>query len=788
MFNNGTNNFYICELYDTLIGNYEKQTSLLQKDIRLSIETAHTLLDSFNLNNDKNRLKRGLMNVVGTGFRYLFGLATVKDVHKTIDITKQIETEQEGVIQSLNKLKAQSVTQLNLQLRQNKNMIDRLKLTYNRTAIIQKELATLSNTVRQTTTDFYDSMLKYSKYLLTYTALVNQRIAALTLLQTQALEYLHDIQLLMTAKISPRLVPIETIKDIFQTITTRLSEERSTFFITNPNPVYFYNNPNFFFHSSDDYIYINLKIALSSYQSTFEVYKIITIPLPLINNQTNNLYTTYKLPQYLALSTDKNYFIEISHEVYESCLGSPIKQCKNSLAIRTSNIPSCALSIFNDNMEGLTQICDSIMTIDNKLTQQFIPLVDDTYFVTGPLDSTPWILTCDEQHHPLTTPCTLCVVTLPCRCSLTTRTVIIPKTAYTCDKENIKVSTIIQQFHINFNFLTNWLYNTTITNTLTSHSFLNHTPNIQLPQIIETLPQITNKETLEYDKIDMDMKKLVTKMQNNKINTELIKQSRLPYILTNTSPSHVMTSIIMYTSIGLVIIIAVAILYLFIKVKTLNKILMVVTASIVTLPQTNALTLSHDWPKTEQTEINQIILPNTITYNLGFIMIVLCITIIITSIKKGIGYITHCYVRHYTLNTIQTNILLELTTFTQTTTIHVITIPTHYSQILIQDCSISLYSMIKNCCTSYIRLNWNKTTLSVKNKFARINLPDLIPVSILNKEITQQIIYDPNLFATLWVGMQGRYHSIPISIKNRTEREEETNEPPTIQPSDVINM
>ena len=132
------------------------------------------------------------MNVVSKGFRYLFSLATVKDIHKKIHITKQIETEQEGVIQSLNKLKAQSVSQLSLQLRQNKNMIDRLRQTYNRTMIIQKELMTLSNTVRWMTTDLYDIMFTYNKYLLTCTALVNQRVAALTLLQTQALKYLQD--------------------------------------------------------------------------------------------------------------------------------------------------------------------------------------------------------------------------------------------------------------------------------------------------------------------------------------------------------------------------------------------------------------------------------------------------------------------------------------------------------------------------------------------------------------------------------------------------------------------
>ena len=780
MFKNVTNNFHICTLYETLIGNYERQTSLLQKDIRLSIETAHTLLDSFNLNNDKNRIKRGLINVVGTGFRYLFGLATVKDVHKTVDLTKQIESEQEGVIQTLNKLKAQSVSQLNLQLRQNKNMIDRLKVTYNRTAIIQQELMTLSNTVKQTTTDLYDIMFMYSKYLLTYTALVNQRIAALTLLQTQALEYLQDIQLLMTTKISPRLIPVETVNDIFQTITARLSEERSTFFITNANPVQFYSNPNFFFYSSDEYIYINLKIALSSYQSTFEVYRVITIPLPLLNNQTTNLYTTYKLPTYLAISTDKNYYIEMSQEDYGTCSGTPIKQCKSNMAIRTTSIPSCALSIFNDNINRLTKICDSTLTTDKKITQQFIPLVDDSYFVTGPLDSTPWILTCDNQHHPLTTPCTLCVVTLPCRCSLTTQTLIIPKTAYTCDKESVKVSTLIQQFHINFNFLTNWYYNESVINTLTSHSFLNHTPNIQLPQIMSTLPQLTNNEILDYDRVDIDMRRLVTKMQNNKINMKLVTQDRFPYI--HNSSSHTITAIIVYTFIGFTIILGLITLFLYIKIQNLNKLIMVLTASATALPRTNAMTLTHDWPIQEQTGITQILVPTTIMYSLGFIMTILSITVIIVTIKKGIKYVINYQSRHYNKNIIQTEILLELTTFTQTTTLHIITIPTHYSQITVQDCSISLYSVISNGFNSYLRLNWNKTILSIKGKFSSITLPDLIPIPILNKTLTEKIIYDPNVFSTLWIGMHGKYQA--ISITNKTEGEEE----PVIQPSEVINI
>ena len=59
---------------------------------------------------------------------------------------------------------------------------------------------------------------------------------------------------------------------------------------------------------------------------------------------------------------------------------------------------------------------------------------------------------------------------------------------------------------------------------------------------------------------------------------------------------------------------------------------MVVTASAAALPRANALTLSHNWPKAEQTENTQVLLPTKTIYSLGFIMTTLCITVIIVTI------------------------------------------------------------------------------------------------------------------------------------------------------------
>ena len=85
---------------------------------------------------------------------------------------------------------------------------------------------------------------------------------------------------------------IERLEEIYKIIQAHLNTERSPFFITGPSPINFYNAPNFLFYAMTDNMYLHIRIPLSSYQATFEVYKIITVPLPINNNKLTNMYTT----------------------------------------------------------------------------------------------------------------------------------------------------------------------------------------------------------------------------------------------------------------------------------------------------------------------------------------------------------------------------------------------------------------------------------------------------------------------------------------------------------------
>ena len=99
----------------------------------------------------------------------------------------------------------------------------------------------------------------------------------------------------------------------------------------------------------------------------FEVYKIISVPLPLNNNQSLLMYTSYELPSLLTLSVDKNYYIDLSNEQYETCIGTPIRHCSHNIAIQTTSRPSCAVAIFTNQLNKISSLSKSTLSLHTNL-------------------------------------------------------------------------------------------------------------------------------------------------------------------------------------------------------------------------------------------------------------------------------------------------------------------------------------------------------------------------------------------------------------------------------------
>ena len=198
-------------MYDTFIYNYERQANLLQKDNKESIDTAHTLLDTYSTNSYAARQRRYLFNAVGKGFRYIFNTATLDDIYKSSHTVQQIATRQNKLLLQVDNIKAQAANYMSIQTRKNHNLLERIRNKVSRTIILQQQMTALTNSIRRSNTELSTALLAYGKYMMTYTMLVSQRVAALTMLQKQALEYLQNANLLLIGKISIRILPIERL-------------------------------------------------------------------------------------------------------------------------------------------------------------------------------------------------------------------------------------------------------------------------------------------------------------------------------------------------------------------------------------------------------------------------------------------------------------------------------------------------------------------------------------------------------------------------------------------------
>ena len=85
-------------------------------------------------------------------------------------------------------------------------------------------MASLAHTVKDELQNKYKVIFLYNKFLMTHVSLIDQRLAALHHMQIQTIEFLQSIQLLLTGKISSRLIAQLKIKKLHKIISKHLQK------------------------------------------------------------------------------------------------------------------------------------------------------------------------------------------------------------------------------------------------------------------------------------------------------------------------------------------------------------------------------------------------------------------------------------------------------------------------------------------------------------------------------------------------------------------------------------
>ena len=766
----------LCSLYEDVILTFNKQANLLYTDIQHNMDAIHSYSNNMQLNST-NRVKRGLVNIAGETMKFLFGLATNSDYENLLHIINKIENQNNRIAEIKNDAKQDLLSFITLQNKQNKDTLDKIKSNYDNVHALNQRINWLTSTLNNYTQEDITLHNIMNHFMHTVILLLHQRVTELQYLQTSSIELLQAIQLLQDNKLSPRLITHQQLQNLYGRITQKLRTAYPHLSITDPSVQAIYDRPTILHYISQTHIYIKLTIPLSSYDSIFTLYQVISLPLPISHNVTTVTTQIINLPQYVAISKQNKYYMQLNQEELQICHGDHIIHCPANLPIYPYKHTSCILALWVDDSILINSLCKSVSTFNVQIRPQIISLnpTSNQYYIINYNNTQEinWDLECINYRNRDRTiiACNWCIVNIPCGCTLITKTFQIKALTTSC-LELESQSQIVTNFPINLYFLYAYQYNQSILNNVTGTSLFNTLPYIQLPPKLQQL--INTPHFNQYQKqIQVETETLINKLKQNDVIyldpvTTMIDQLQL-----SLSDWPIWINWVYIALHVLLIIVCLVVIALIIKIRNLSHLVFLLTiansTSLRPVPQIEAFSISHHTVQQDnKVEINYIQFPQKEFYILSTLILMLLVLLGLLVIKQLYEHRIYLCApfKYFKNNKCQTEILLELYSPTNSVVVPIVSLDCHRSQVKIDDFEISIKSFVGHCFSKFLQVDWHNTKLSIINRFNNIQLNQLIPVPFHIAHHTRKIIMDNKFKINILLGNKGRYFQYELLQNN----------------------
>ena len=248
-------------------------------------------------------------------------------------------------------------------------------------------------------------------------------------LQTGFSNFLDGIHDLMRHKLSPHIVPHQDLLRIIQNINSKFETQDIPLEVLPMATPDMYNFHPFFwtYRNSSLYVTIKFPLVLSS-MGTFDIYRIISFPVPMNNDSSNHATVLSNVPELLGFSHNNKYYGFPTRDM----ISGPI------LDAQTANLPlhpflhhSCITGIFFDEKQTIKDLCDFRVTL-NSIKPAVIHLHHGQYLV---LNVMKMYQKCPSSLNRVSG-CPFCVYSVPCFCDLATDEVYYPPRLTHCVKSN----------------------------------------------------------------------------------------------------------------------------------------------------------------------------------------------------------------------------------------------------------------------------------------------------------------------------------------------------------------
>lgn len=431
-----------CEWLNKLIGATNTRVGSIYSRLQTRLRNIKLLMPKVNLeaNKGKRRYRRdtkygedacdnikqpvpdsgGLLSTVGKAISDITGQPTYDDIHaigahicELGDIAKQTANEIKASFKRLSSFESHFDNRYDTAQKEIKNLFkygSDIQAEFTKTTLLQVE------NLQNITQHLYVQQRAMNVTL--------QISANLQLLESEVDKlvaytetFFDGIDKLNQGYMSPNLVLPTSIRRLLDHIrNVVIPVSKANLIIAHPNPYFYYNIKKIAFIADDSYMYVTVNVPMYTSGSLMAVYLVQSYQFALADN-VNSSTKIVGLPDFIAISADQEWYVEISAAEYTACKGEDLRICPTEKSFQSMSVPTCASALYQDSKEHIKRLCDVRYT-ENLLHGFALRLGAGRYLVSAQHTNEKWNLACPKTGIREVKSCTTCIIEIPCFCSL----------------------------------------------------------------------------------------------------------------------------------------------------------------------------------------------------------------------------------------------------------------------------------------------------------------------------------------------------------------------------------
>lgn len=538
-----------CKVYNDAVTFIRQLQHTTELRIRKTLEDINMLVPQSTILSNK-RHRKSLLPFIGSLAKGLFGTATVGDVEllarhinaltRTSNLLTSILKRQSGHLSSFMSIAEHRTNNLMLGIQINANHVNAFAKSFN--------VSLLS--VQQ-------SMLNFSTSLTSISHTGNSILHELNKLE-------FALQTLIEGRVSPVLIPKQVLSNALHEIKYILTSSYPNFHLTNMHVSHYYTTSNFMFMRNNSKLYITLRFPISSHAHPLHLYKVISLPVP-INASLTHATKLLDLPDYFAITHKHDFYTHLSSDQLTRCQFGEVITCDLNLALTSVNLTTCLTALYNNDKLNVHKLCN-FRFLDNFLIHDIIELSPTSVLVYSG-DT----LTLDCPRNRTTLPgCRLCVITLPCQCSLSTKSLFLPPRLVNCQRKDTDVSV---SHPVNLALLQEY-FDEKLLKSISADTFFNSAVNMSLPSFKFYHHNIS--EILANDQSShLSLKKMVDATKQDALIFKTLSESILDGQVAIKSAEPDLNTILTFSALGIGSLAIIFNIFVFCKLRNLSTALLV---------------------------------------------------------------------------------------------------------------------------------------------------------------------------------------------------------------------